>query len=539
MTPSRRSFLATSLAAVVSRGGTAQASPAPSDPAAMSLTSAAEMIRTRKISPVDLTQACLENIKSLNPKTNSWITVFKTAALAQAKEAEKQQASGNLRGALHGIPVGIKDSIDTAGTRTTAASAVYEYRTPAEDAEVVTRLKSAGAVLLGKCNMHEFDAGTSSAVSYWGPVRNPWNLEKIPGGASGGSAAAVATANCFAALGTDSNGGIRIPAAFCGVTGFKPTYGRISMRGIIPYSYSLDHCGPLTRSVEDAILLMPYLAGFDMLDIDSLDKPIPDYAAALKTAVASFSFGLPPQYFDHVDPEIASAVEAAISVLTKLTKGVRDVHMPSLLHAGVPGEIAAFHEGLRGVNQGGFEPSTARVFPTGQDATRAVDFIKGWRELQVVRRAVDLDLFASQKLDFVVAPATRHAAPGIEEVLVPSGGSGGGAGGGRGARGGAAAASPPTPAPAAAESRNLGPLDEITLPFNAYGIPDITLPCGYSKDGMPIGLQLAGPTGSEPALLAVARAYQLATDWHTRRPNLSADTKVPALSKAAQEQTGG
>lgn len=538
MTPSRRSFLATSLAAVVSRGGVAAAAPPPTDLSEMTLISAAEMIRTKKLSAVELTQSCLDNIKVLNAKTNAWITVLRTGALEQAKAAEKEQAAGKSRGPLHGIPIGLKDSIDTAGSRTTAASAVYEYRSPVEDAEVVLRLKSAGAVLVGKCNMHEFDAGTSSAVSYWGPVRNPWNLEKISGGASGGSAAAVATSNCLAALGTDSNGGIRIPAAFCGLTGFKPTYGRVSMRGIIPYSYSLDHCGPITRTVEDTILVMQEIAGYDLLDIDSIDKPIPDYAAALKAAVATFHFGLPPQYFDHVDAEIAKAVETAVAVLAKVTKGAHDVRMPSLLHAGVPGEIAAFHEGLRGVNQGGFEPATARVFPTGQDATRAVDFIRGWRELQVVRRAIDMDLFARQQLDFLIAPTTRHTAPTIEEVLVPASGAGS-TGGGRGGRGGATPGVTPTPAPPATESRNLSPLDDNTLPFNAYGIPVITLPCGFTKDGMPIGMQLAGPTGSEPALLAVARAYQLATDWHTRRPSLSADTKVPVLSKAAQEQTGG
>ncbi len=205
-------------------------------------------------------------------------------ALAQAKELEKEQKSGNFRSPLHGIPIGIKDSIDTVGVRTTAASAVYEYRFPTEDAEVVRRLKAAGAILIGKCNMHEFDAGATSAVSYWGPVRNPWNLERVAGGASGGSAAAVAMNNCFAALGTDSGGAIRTPASYCGVVGFKPTYGRVSLRGIIPFSWSLDHCGPIARTVEDAAMVLQQIAGYDHVDIDSVDKPVPDYSSGDRRA---------------------------------------------------------------------------------------------------------------------------------------------------------------------------------------------------------------------------------------------------------------
>jgi len=547
--PSRRVFLAASAGALSTRFSFAQA---PSDLCALTLKQASDGIRAKKFSPVDLTQACLDSIKTWNPKINAWITVMREKALAQAKTLADEQSAGRLRGPLHGIPIGIKDSIDTAGVRTTAASAVYEYRFPPEDAEVVRRLKAAGAVIVGKANMHEFDAGASSAVSYWGPVRNPWNLERIPGGPSGGSAAAVAMGNCFAALGTDSGGGIRIPASDCGITGLKATYGRVSLRGIVPFAWSLDHCGPLARTVEDAAMVLQQIAGYDHLDIDSLDKPVPDYASALSAAVAQFRIGIAPQFFDHLDDDVAKAVEEALGVLNKLTKGSHEVAMPSLLHAGVAAEIAAYHENLRGVNGGGYEASTARIFPGTQDSSRAVDYIRGWRELTMVRRTVDEELFVKQSIDVVVAPVVRHIPAIIEEELNPGGGGGGG---GRGAGGGGAAAPTGTDGagPGAGAGRGGrgggggnggGPRtalddEDNTRPFNGYGLPVISIPCGFSKDGLPIGLQIAGPLWGEANVIALAQAFQRETDWHKKKPGLQPDTKVPMLSKTASEQTGG
>jgi aspartyl-tRNA(Asn)/glutamyl-tRNA(Gln) amidotransferase subunit A len=533
----RREFFAAGLgAAAAARLAFADTS---DDLASLTLKQASDRIHSKKVSPVELTQACLDRIKTYNPKIDAWITVMREKALAQAKELEQEQKSGHFRGPLHGIPIGIKDSIDTQGTRTTAASAVYEYRFPTEDAEVVRRLKAAGAIVIGKCNMHEFDAGSTSAVSYWGPVRNPWNLDRVAGGSSGGSAAAVAMENCFAALGTDSGGSLRIPAAYCGVVGFKPTYGRVSLRGIIPFSWSLDHCGPIARTVEDAAMVLQQIAGYDHVDIDSVDKPVPDYSSGMGASVSQFHFGLAAQFFDHLDDEVARAVEDAIAVLNKLTKGSRDVSLPSLLRAGAAGEVAAYHENLRGVNGGGYEPSTARVFPTAQDATKAVDYIRGWRELQLIRRTFDADVFQKQNVDFLVAPTARHAIPTVEESLVttPAGGGGGGRGGGRGGGAGTAPAAAATPAPTETPSRS--DPEENTRPFNAYGLPTITLPCGFSKDGMPIGLQISGPRFGEVNVFALAYAYQEATDWHKRKPPLQPDTKVPSLSKSASEQTGG
>ena len=541
--PSRRGFLASSAGALATRFAFSQA---PSDLSALTLQQAAAGIRAKKFSPVDLTEACLASIKTWNPKINAWITVMREKALAQAKVLADEQAAGRFRSPLHGIPIGVKDSIDTAGVRTTAASAVYEYRFPSEDAEVVRRLKTAGAVIIGKCNMHEFDAGASSAVSYWGPVRNPWNLERISGGPSGGNAAAVAMSNCFAALGTDSSGGIRIPASDCGITGLKPTYGRVSLRGIVPFAWSLDHCGPMARTAQDAALVLQQIAGYDHLDIDSLDKPVPEYASGMTAAVSQFRIGIAPQFFDHLDDEVARAFEEALGVLTKLTKGQHEVGLPSLLHAGVSAEIAAYHETLRGVNGGGYEPGTARVFP-GADASNAVNYVRGWRELAMIRRTVDEEIFTKQNVDVLAAPVVRHLPALIEEELNPAGGGGGG-GGGRGGGGAAAGAAGAgggatggRGAGAGGGGRSSAALDseDNTRPFNGYGLPVISIPCGFSKEGMPIGLQIAGPLFSESTVLALAHAYQQETDWHKRRPGLQPDTKVPVLSKAAAEQTGG
>jgi aspartyl-tRNA(Asn)/glutamyl-tRNA(Gln) amidotransferase subunit A len=365
--------------------------------------------------------------------------------------------------------------------------------------------------------MHEFDAGASSAVSYWGPVRNPWNLERVAGGPSGGSAAAVAMANCFAALGTDTAGGIRIPAAYCGVVGLKPTFGRVSMRGIVPMAWSLDHCGPLARTVEDAALVLQAIAGYDYQDIDSADRAVPDYPAAIGAPVAQFRLGVPVEFFDHLDEDIAQAMDAALEVLQKLTKGTHEVGLPPLLHAQVNAEIIAAHENVRGVNGGVFEPSTARAFSASPDSARAVDYIRGWRNLELVRRTVDESVFRKQNVDLLIAPAARHMPPSIEMDLVPAPAPGGG-------RGNAAPRKPD--------------LESATRAFNGYGLPVITVPCGFSKDGLPIGMQIAGPHFAETQVLALAHAYQQATEWHLRRPPLAPDTKVPVLSKAAAEQTG-
>jgi Asp-tRNA(Asn)/Glu-tRNA(Gln) amidotransferase A subunit family amidase len=343
-TSSRRAFVAAGLgAAAAARFALADNS---SGLPALTLKQACERIRSKKVSPVDLTEACLDRIKIYNPKIDAWITVIREGALAQAKALEKEQAAGHLRSPLHGIPIGLKDNIETAGVRTTAGSKTLAGNIPAEDAEVTRRLKAAGAIVIGKCNMHIFASGATSAVSYYGPVRNPWNLELIAGGSSGGSAAAVAMDNCYAALGTDTGGSIRTPSAMCGVVGFKPTYGRVSIRGIVPLTWSLDHCGPIARTVEDTAMVLQVIAGYDRLDLQSIDYPVPDYSAGIGAPVSQFRIGIPPMFYDGLEDEVAHAMEDAIALLNKITKGSQEVEMPSILDTGAGSEGSVYREAL-------------------------------------------------------------------------------------------------------------------------------------------------------------------------------------------------
>ena len=286
------------------------------DLAGLSLAEASARIRSGAVTPTQLTQACLGRIDVYNPKLNAFITVMREHAMEQARQLDAEQKAGKLRGPLHGIPIALKDNIDTAGVRTTAASAVYDDRIPEEDAQVARLLKAAGAVCVGKANLHEFAMGGTSSTSYYGPVRNPWGLERNSGGSSGGSAAAVSAELCYGALGTDTGGSIRTPASFCGVVGLKPTYGLVSIRGIIPLSVSLDHCGPITRKVEDAAILLNALAGYDKLDIASVEHGREDYVAAMRQPVANFRLGIPrAPYFDLLDSGVQKAVDEAIAVL--------------------------------------------------------------------------------------------------------------------------------------------------------------------------------------------------------------------------------
>ncbi len=317
------------------------------DPIYWTLKQASENLRARKISSVELTKACLDRIAIFNPKIDAWITVMREQPLAQAMALVKDAAAGIWRGPLHGIPIGLKDNIDSAGVRTTAGSKTLAGNIAKEDAEVTRRLRAGGAVIVGKCNMHIFASGATSAVSYYGPVRNPWNLEMIAGGSSGGSAAGVAMDHCYAALGTDTGGSIRTPSAMCGVTGFKATYGRVSIRGIVPLTWSLDHCGPIARTVEDTAAVLQIIAGYDRLDLQSVDYSVPDSALlAIGAPVAQFRLGISPQFYDTLEPGVAEAVEVATAVLVKMTKGAKEIEMPSILGTGAGSEGGVYREEL-------------------------------------------------------------------------------------------------------------------------------------------------------------------------------------------------
>jgi aspartyl-tRNA(Asn)/glutamyl-tRNA(Gln) amidotransferase subunit A len=478
------------------------------DLAGLSLKEASGLVHSKKVSPVELTTACLDRISTFNPKIDAWITVMREQSLAQAKVLEKEQAAGKFRSPLHGIPIGLKDNIDIAGVRTTAGSKTLAANFPAEDADVTRRLVSAGAVIVGKCNMHIFAQGATSAVSYYGPVRNPWNLEMIAGGSSGGSAAAVAMKSCYAALGTDTGGSIHTPAAMCGVTGFKATYGRVSIRGIVPLTWSLDHCGPIARSAEDAAMVLQHIAGFDKLDLQCIDYPVPDYAQAVVASIAQYRLGLPPMFFDGLDEDVARCMDEAIAVLNKLTKGSHEVEMPNVLGTGAGSEGTVFREALGSGFIGGEAPVTAGG--GGGFSGRAVDYIKEWRQLRLLRRTVDDDVFTKQSVDLLITPTIRHLPWTIEEEL------------GR----------------AANPTRTRHPEPGNTRSLDDYGLPTMTIPCGISKSGLPVGLQISGPNLQESKVIALAHAYQQATDWHKRAPSLQPDAKVPTLSKTAAGQTG-
>jgi aspartyl-tRNA(Asn)/glutamyl-tRNA(Gln) amidotransferase subunit A len=298
------------------------------DITSLDLHEVAALVRQKKISPVEITRACLVRIETLNPLLNTFVSVTAESAMAEARQAESEVQRGEWRGPLHGIPIALKDLFDTAGVRTTAASALFKDRIPQEDAGVVQRLRDAGAIFLGKLNMHELAFGpTTRATSYFGRVCNPWAIEYISGGSSGGSGAAVAAGLCYAALGSDTGGSIRQPAAFCGIVGLKPTYGRVSTRGVIPVSWSADHIGPMTRSVVDAAIVLHAIAGYDRKEITSNDVPVEDYAAAtISPSSSQMRIGVPHDFFyAGLDPEVQAATEQAITRLKEIGAEIREV----------------------------------------------------------------------------------------------------------------------------------------------------------------------------------------------------------------------
>ena len=465
----------------------------------LTLAEASSRIRSRQVTPTQLVQACLERINVYNPKLNAFITVMREQALATARVLDEEQRTGKFRGPLHGIPIALKDNIDTAGVRTTAASAVFEDRVPEADAEVTRRLKAAGAIVMGKVNLHEFAAGGTSATSYFGPVRNPWALERNPGGSSGGSAAAVSAEMCFGALGTDTGGSIRTPASFCSVVGLKPTYGLVSIRGIVPLTFSLDHCGPLTRTVEDAALMLNVLAGYDRLDIASVEHPAEDYVAGMRSvAVGGLRVGIPrAPFFDLLDPDVAKAVEEALGVIGKLTKSSREVVLPSVHGINLPGEMNAYHEEYFAQGAGRYQIPTRRALQNGATA-KASDYVKGRWKLDMMRRTID-DAFTA--VDVIVLPTRRRTPRTIDAALKRE-----------------------------ESDKPRNPELENTGQFNVYGIPAISLPCGFTSKGLPVGLMIAGPRFAESRVLALAEAFERNTEWHKRKPGLSPEMVVPALA---------
>src|SRR5262245_17832131 len=496
MQPDRRDFLKTAVGACASIALTApfQVS-APRDRTqeltALSLLDASELLRGRKVSPVELTNACLTRIERLNPALNAFITVTADQALVDARAAESEIGRGKPRGLLHGIPIALKDLFDTAGVKTTAGSAVFADRVPSQDAEVVRRLKQAGAVLLGKLNMHEFAYGDTSAQSHFGPVHNPWDRQRISGGSSGGSGAAVAARLCYGALGSDTGGSIRQPSAYCGIVGLKPTYGLVSTTGVVPLSWSLDHVGPMCRTVADTAVLLQAIAGYDPRDTNSIDAVPPDYAKALAQKVAAFRLGIPRAvFYEGVDPEIEHAVNDALQVLQRLTASTRDVELPKYQTLPVvAAEAYAFHTPYVTKTPELYKPATRQRIEAGARISASA-YIEGKRELDRLRRAV-AEVFST--VDLLVTPTTPVLPQTVEDALN----------------------SPTVPPPG-----GVAPSLRNTQPFDIYGLPTISVPCGFSRAGLPIGLQISGPHLGEPQVLALAHAFEQATEWHKRAPGV-------------------
>jgi aspartyl-tRNA(Asn)/glutamyl-tRNA(Gln) amidotransferase subunit A len=455
-----------------------------------SIVETSELLRKGQLSPVELTKNCLAQIEKLNPTLNAFITVTAELALTQARTAEAEILRGHWRGPLHGIPLALKDLIDTAGIRTTAASALVKDRVPEEDAEAVRRLREAGAVLLGKQNLHEFAYGGSSMISYYGEVRNPWDPERIAGGSSGGSAASVAVGLGYGAIGTDTAGSVREPAALCGVVGLKPTYGRVSVRGVIPLSLSLDHIGPVARTVSDAAVMLQVIASHDASDPNSAEMPVPDYVAGLRDGVKQLRIGVPRKFFyEDLDPEIASSVEQAIGVLRTLGCDLSEIEIEVPTDRTLQtAESYAYHAEFASRSPELYQPETLRRIRRGEEIS-AAEVEQSRRELKQIRSEIH-KIF--EGVDVLVTPTTPVPAGAIDELKKD---------------------------PDLLRPHELMLLRN-TRPINVWGLPAISVPCGFTTAGLPIGLQIIGPQWREDTVLQLAYAYEQATDWHKRSPRL-------------------
>lgn len=451
-----------------------------SDTINLALEQTAALVRDRRVSPVELTEACLARIGAAEPRLNAFVTVTGDLARAQAREAEGEIAAGHYRGPLHGIPVAVKDLFTTKGIRTTAGSRILANWIPEEDATVVRKLREAGAVLLGKLGLHEFAYGISSVNPHFGDVRNPWDTRKIPGGSSGGSAVAVVAGEAYASLGSDTGGSIRIPAALCGCVGLKPTFGRASLFGAVPLAWSLDHPGPLARTVRDVAVAMRAIAGYDPRDPISADRPVPDLLDGIDKGAKGLRVGVPTDHvWDECDPAIAGAVRAAIEALARAGAEMREIRWPRAA------EYANAASAILGVE--------ARAYHEGAFPGRAAEYGPLVRARLLSQGDVDADTYArSMRLLLEArAGAGDRDLEGVDVLAMPT---------------------VPTRAWTIEEAKQVGRPSEwtrITRIFDLTGQPAISVPCGMDPDGLPIGLQFAARMWDEAGALRAARAYEL------------------------------
>jgi aspartyl-tRNA(Asn)/glutamyl-tRNA(Gln) amidotransferase subunit A len=456
------------------------------DIASLTLTQARAALSQGDFSPHDLAEACLRQIERLNPTINAFITVL--------RPSDEEIAAGKNKSALamtlSGLPIAVKDLYETAGVRTTAGTKFFADYVPSEDAVVVKKLKEAGAIILGKNNMHEIALGVTNVNATFGNCHNPWDTTRITGGSSGGSAAAVASGMVLAALGTDTGGSIRIPASLCGVVGLKPTYGRISLRGILPLSWNLDHAGPLTKSARDAALMLQVLAGYDEEDPASADVPVDDYLTHMDEGVQGWRIALAVgEYIEASDPDVLAAVRAAAEVFRKLGAQVDEVELPWLREAALanslitPADGAAYHCERLQEHPDWFGADVRQRLEMGAAYTSSEYALARRKQAEVRRRG---ELFF-QNYDALLLPSTPISAPHIEGN------------------------------DALEQARRL---TRFTAPFNASGLPALSMPCGFSSTGMPMGLQIVGAHWAEAKILRAAQAYESAEQikayWHER-----------------------
>jgi aspartyl-tRNA(Asn)/glutamyl-tRNA(Gln) amidotransferase subunit A len=461
----------------------------------LSVTEAGERIRRRLLSPVELTRAYLDRIAARDAECRCYITVLRDQALAAAAALEKEVGAGQYRGPLHGIPIGLKDLVMTRGIRTTCGSRILKDWVPESDATVATRLSKAGAVLLGKLNLHEFAYGPTGVNPHYGTARNPWGLDRMPGGSSSGSGGGVAGFFCAGALGTDTGGSVRIPASLCGIVGLKPTYGRVSRAGVVPLAWSLDHVGPMTRTVADAAIILQAMAGQDPADPSTAAVPVPDYRSGLEGEVRGLRVGLVRElFFERLDPEVRAAVEEAARALEGFGVRIEEVRLPRIQHATpavfaiISAESMAYHEPYLKTRASEYGADVRARLLTGQFVL-ATQYLKAQRARRVLRAEVD---DALRTVDALLTPTTPIPAPRTDER----------------------------------EATVEGIRDDVrawltrcTRPINLTGNPALSVPCGLTTAGLPIGLQLIGRQFDEATLLRLGHAYEAVSPFRNHRPS--------------------
>ena len=455
----------------------------------LTLHEVAGRIRAKDVSPVEVTESVLERIDRLNPTLNAYITVMADEALVAARAAEAEIASGRYKGPLHGVPIGVKDLCATKGVRTTAGSKIMAGWVPDEDATVIARLREAGAVIVGKTHMHEWAFGATGLNAHYGPAHNPWDTERITGGSSSGSGAGVAAGLCFAALGSDTGGSIRMPASLCGIVGLKATYGRVSLKGVVPLAWSLDHVGPMARTARDCALVLNAIAGHDPDDPSSADVAVEDWAAGLEGGLSGLRIGVPTGYaYEHAEPDVAAVVSEALATLERLGAEVQQLELPVLADywgaatSVLLGEAGAYHKANMEERPQDFGDDVRPRIQLGLDL-KATDYVVAARLRDEARRTSDDVLLAD--VDLLAMPATIRTAVTIDSVTT--------------------------------DDPTLG-LTRMTAPFDLTGQPAVSVPCGFTEGGLPVGLQLVGRRFDERTVLRAAHAFETESGLPRPRP---------------------